>query len=59
MKMTIRWFRRACDGTVQFVENKPQEILRRNWRALNAFHVTRLRVLARADELTEAINKAI
>lgn len=53
--MTIRWWRRACDGAVQFLEDKPQQILARNWRALNAFHVTRLRVLSQADRLAQAI----
>jgi hypothetical protein len=56
--MTIRWWRRACDGTVQFLDDKRQEILARNWRAYKAFYVTRLRVLSTTERLA-AIGAAL
>lgn len=56
--MTIRWWRRACDGAPQFLEDRPQAILQRNWRALNQFHVTRLRLNAQAAVLERCIANA-
>ena len=47
-EMTIRWWRRACDDKVQFVEKQVQARL--NWQTMNTYLSMRLRLTARVAQ---------
>lgn len=40
--MTIRWYRRACDGQIQFLESPMEQYLVRAWKIINTVFKMRL-----------------